>query len=276
MSEKKILYDNKNLNIVIYHHSHIMENYYYGLYNGNKIIINTKNNYINISKISLENNKIIGEWKRLSKTILFLKKKSDENKINTGDLFDIVIGKKYNHIAGTYAHPLLLKNFMEWCFAIKYAKPNKYLYLVTSIVLNGVKAGIWRSDLKTLSSRYKTPYALNVDIFYVSVSTNLKLLEIEFSKKFKKYNIGGEVYKLQHYDEYKKYLLQYGKGTYYNTNNYNKLKTKKSNKKANVSDDESESDDETEKKSKTSDTEKSDNKSKTKKSTKKKSKTKKN
>lgn len=82
-----------------------------------------------------------------------------------------------------------------------------YFYLITSPVLNAIKAGYWKSSIYKLRSRYVTNYGSNLEIFYISVE-NAKEFENFFCHKFKNMHIINELYDKNFIEDYKDFVNQ--------------------------------------------------------------------
>ena len=89
------------------------------------------------------------------------------------------------------------------------AKKNKVgmVYLVTSPLLNAVKAGYWTGRVIELYYRYRTVYGKKLDILLFDTS-DCQLLEDQFKSKFQVYQISGEMFNLEMMEAYKSFLSE--------------------------------------------------------------------
>nr|URM61918.1 MUTS family DNA binding domain protein [Mimivirus sp.] len=80
-----------------------------------------------------------------------------------------------------------------------------YVYIVTSPVINACKIGFWRSNLKSLRSRYVTSYGNNL-ILHTFLTKNAYKLEQLCHKYFVEYNISNELFDKKYINKYIKFL----------------------------------------------------------------------
>ncbi len=80
-----------------------------------------------------------------------------------------------------------------------------YVYIVTSPVINACKIGFWRSNLKSLRSRYITSYGNNL-ILHTFLTKNAYKLEQLCHKYFMEYNISNELFDKKYINKYIKFL----------------------------------------------------------------------
>lgn len=81
------------------------------------------------------------------------------------------------------------------------------VYLVTSPLLNAVKAGYWTGRVIELYYRYRTVYGKKLDILLFDTS-DCQLLEDQFKSKFQVYQISGEMFNLEMMEAYKSFLSE--------------------------------------------------------------------
>jgi hypothetical protein len=103
----------------------------------------------------------------------------------------------------------LINNNHKKQYIITFPKENTrgMIYVVTSPLFNAVKIGLWSGVYNRLYSRYSAIYGRTVIISTVNVN-NVRESEKQIHKHFKKYNIQGELFIKEHYQEYIDYLQE--------------------------------------------------------------------
>ena len=117
-----------NLHKIIF--EYINDDHSYGKYGDFKVILNTKNRYINATKLCSENNKRFDNWLKTDKSKELIKKvneiiKSEKSKYNATILIKAGGGAINNLISGTYVHELIIPHVAQWIsvdFAIMVSK----------------------------------------------------------------------------------------------------------------------------------------------------------
>ena len=102
-----------SLNQIIF--EHIDNNYSYGKYGNFKVIIMTKNRYINATKLCNEYNKNFKHWKEnKASNELILEVEKNISLAGNKKAIIIITGGKNQIIKGTYVHELLIDKIIEW------------------------------------------------------------------------------------------------------------------------------------------------------------------
>ena len=174
------------LNQIIF--EHIDDNYAYGKYGEFKVIMMTKNRYINATKLCKEYNKELFNWKQNKNNQELINEveidissalgipRAEENKS-----FIIINGGKNQIIKGTYVHELLIPHIASWIsskFAVKVSK------IVNSFITNEYINEIRDKNNKICNLEEK----LNI-IIENNKETNSKYEELlKYSKKAEKQN----------------------------------------------------------------------------------------
>ena len=134
----------ESLSKIIY--ENITEDIGYGNYLGLKVIIMTKNGYINATKLCKLCNKHLEDWNRLLSTKDYLEYKNKDFMF-MGIPMNITIsqGKNQNDIAGTYYHPDIIVQISNW---ISFEIADKISKIVNNFVIKEFKSQIQAKDDK--------------------------------------------------------------------------------------------------------------------------------
>jgi len=118
-----------------------------------------------------------------------------------------LIREEHGHV---YVHPMLMAGVVRHCkgaegkdmIPITRRKEKEgFVYLVTSPVCNAIKIGSWRSCIKSLRTRYITPYGLDL-VITAGRSTDCGATEKEMHKRFASHRINCELFAKEFHQEY--------------------------------------------------------------------------
>lgn len=172
------------------------------------VIIMNENGYVNGSKLCSLYNRELSEYCKLKRCTYTMQFITNTYNIPIKEQTVYIEKNEPKKVLGKYVHYKLLVDIIKWIYQSYsiYINNDEYLYLSTSKLFLGVKIGYWTGKKCRLKSRYKTYYGDDVKIFIVKVYDG-QTSEYDFKNKFRKYHITREIYELDYYDKYKKYLL---------------------------------------------------------------------
>lgn len=195
---------------IVENNEYILGRYFHAKINGTAVIINGKNSYINATHLEEQYvDKHYATWALTTIGCEIINILAKRYNIDICNLTSLVINAKKKVINGTYIHYALFLPFVDWLKngIVEDDSKHNYIYIIKHPGMSFVKVGYWRSTLKRLRSRYRTPYGSNFTMFHVKLCGNIREHEKEFANKFKKYNMDSELYDVNYYDKYKEYLL---------------------------------------------------------------------
>ena len=190
------------LNQIIF--EYIDQKYAYGKYGDFKVIMMTKNRYINATKLCTENKRRFDNWLRNESNkqlINFVNNKLDFNSIIT------IKGGNNQLVTGTYVHELLIDDIIKWMKTPLNKQQEYYISNKLNQILNGqmevnTQCGridilteteiievkeykLWKSALgQILSYSYFYPgKQKRIHLFNIQKNTNIELI-IQIYKKF--------------------------------------------------------------------------------------------
>lgn len=85
---------------------------------------------------------------------------------------------------------------------------KRFLYLVTSPLINAVKVGVWSSSVGNLISRYRVYYGKDLLIYIYIAEDSNDVIEKQFILKFQDQCLGGELFNKHAIQDYKSYLKE--------------------------------------------------------------------
>jgi hypothetical protein len=181
--------------------------------NTNQITLNTTpeietrdtDGYINATKLCQSVDKKFNDFTRLKQSTQIIEELSKSLDISIDILIQKIQGGTPDK-QGSWIHPSLLPHLSNWVNLPKTSRPNSIIYIISSHLLQFVKVGYWRADIKSLFARYRTSYGKHFHCYIFNFDTINNCIDMEqlFFNTFKEYKVEDDS---EFYD--KTYLSKY-------------------------------------------------------------------
>jgi hypothetical protein len=163
---------------------HINEKYAYGKYGDFKVIMMTKNRYINATKLCKEYSKEFKNWLRNDNNKTLINKV--EKDLNCKAIIMNQAGRY--ELRGTYVHELLVPHIIAWCKQPRYKCDEKDIQIKLCEQLNG------QMEVNTLYGP-------------IDILTDTEIIEVKHIKQWKQALGQILVYAIEHTDKQKRIHL---------------------------------------------------------------------